>query len=176
MKPKDQKKGTWIPGMFKSGDRISLLCQWKHCLLGDLKSNLLFLINDIYVCTMQLFNFTYIIGEPSRVTEHRSTLIDPVILLILWIVFIPVSLRIPRNVSEHYLSFWKVLFQWCEIWLYYKIDSDKFCFEDVDDMCKKVTKHFFNNARECTPTKLITLRWFTKEERKEYECKTYYER
>ena len=66
------------------------------------------------------------------------------------------------------------------------MDSDKFVtkineidwedklggFEDVDDMCEEFTKQFLNVARECIPTKHVTVRskdksWFTSELRKE---------
>ena len=45
-------------------------------------------------------------------------------------------------------------------------------FQDIDDMCNQFTKTFLELARECIPTKTITVRyndkpWFTSEMRKE---------
>jgi hypothetical protein len=57
-------------------------------------------------------------------------------------------------------------FKWV-VWLYDKVDKQKFIekleivdwitllcqFNDVDDMCNKFTKTYFELARECIPTK-----------------------
>ena len=49
-------------------------------IIGDLNSDLLTTNNNKLLDIMNLFNFTNVIKHPTRVTEHSSTLLDPLIL------------------------------------------------------------------------------------------------
>ena len=86
-------------------------------------------------------------------------------------------LKIPSEISDHDAS---VAFSRCpksvagsfkrEVWLYDKVDKHKFiekllvdwitllC-DDVDDMCNQFTKTFLELARDCIPTKTVTVRY-----------------
>jgi hypothetical protein len=73
-----------------------------------------------------------------------------------------------------------------EVWLYERTDNEKFASkldtvdwnsllsdsEDVDEMCNTFTETFLRIARECIPTKMVTVRnsdrpWFNSEFRRE---------
>ena len=111
-----------------------------------------------------------------------------------WTVFFSDVFNIPREVSDHDAP---VAFIECpvsssqrsykrEIWYYDQIDKEKFnqrlldtnwnniLSEDqsVDELCEIFTTTFLNFARECIPTKLVTVRnndkpWFNGELRRE---------
>ena len=73
-------------------------------------------------------------------------------------------LRCPKSVAGSFKR---------EVWLYDKVDRQKniekletvdwktlLCqFEDVDDMCNQFTKTFIELARDCIPTRTITVRY-----------------
>jgi hypothetical protein len=48
-------------------------------LTGDLNSDLFSSRNSKFIDTMNLFNLTNVIEKPTRITEHSSTLLDPII-------------------------------------------------------------------------------------------------
>ena len=49
-------------------------------LTGDLNSNLFSSRNNKLIDTMNLLNLTNVIEKPTRITEHSSTLLDPIII------------------------------------------------------------------------------------------------
>ena len=49
-------------------------------LTGDLNSDLFSSRNNKLIDTMNLFNLTNVIEKPTRITEHSSTLLDPIII------------------------------------------------------------------------------------------------
>jgi hypothetical protein len=155
-------------------------------ILGDLNSDLFIANNNKLIETMMLFNLVNIISKPTRITAH--IIISDTMNYIYSDV-----LKIPSEISDHDAS---VTFLQCpksaagsfkrEVWLYDTVDKQKFIekleivdwrillcqFEDVDDMCNQFTKTFLELARECIPTKTVTVRyndrpWFTSEIRKE---------
>jgi hypothetical protein len=109
-------------------------------------------------------NYIYsdVLKVPSEISDHDASV---------------AFLRCPKSIAGS--------FKW-EVWLYDKVDKQKFIekleivdwrsllcqFEDVDDMCNQFTKTFLELARECIPTKTVTVRyndrlWFTSEIRNE---------
>jgi hypothetical protein len=49
-------------------------------LTGDLNSDLFSSRNNKLIDTMNLFNLTNVFEKPTRITEHSSTLLDPIII------------------------------------------------------------------------------------------------
>ena len=101
--------------------------------LGDLNSDLLIEHNNKLLYTMQVFNFKNIINKPTRVTDHSSTLLDPIIISDTMECLYSDVLKLPSNISDHDAS---VAFIKCprgkshcfkrKIWLYDKMDVNKF--------------------------------------------------
>ena len=162
-------------------------------ILGDLNSDLFIANNNKLIETMMLFNLINIISKPTRITAHSNTLLDSIIISDTTNYIYSDVLKIPLEISDHDAS---VDFLRCqksvagsfkrEVWLYDRVDKICFIekleivdwrtllcqFQDVDDMCNPFTKTFLELARECIPTKTITVRyndkpWFTSEMRKE---------
>ena len=52
-------------------------------ILGDLNSDLFIANNNKLTETMMLFNLVNIISNPTRITGHSNTLLDPIIIMIL---------------------------------------------------------------------------------------------
>ena len=129
-----------------------------------------------------LFNLVNIISKPTRITDHSNTLLDPIIISDIMNYIYSDVLKIPSEIktSDHDAS---VAFLRCpksvagsfkrEVWLYDKVDGQNIIekleivdwrtllcqFEDVDDMCNQFTKTFLELARECIPTRTITVRY-----------------
>lgn len=166
-------------------------------ILGDLNSDLLIEHNNKLLYTMQVFNFKNIINKPTRVTDHSSTLLDPIIISDTMECLYSDVLKLPSNISDHDAS---VAFIKCprgkshcfkrKIWLYDKMDVNKFSNKiegtdwhellgndtNVDDMCVIFTKFFLEIAKDCIPTKIITVRnndkpWFNHTLRKEIRAR-----
>jgi hypothetical protein len=161
-------------------------------LTGDLNSDLFSSRNNKLIDTMNLFNLTNFIEKPTRITEHSSTLLDPIISDYVHYSYSDV-LKVPSDISDDDASiiciecpkFQTRSFQ-REIWLYERTDhvnlSNKLDtvdwnallsdLEDVDEMCNTFTETFLRVARECIPTKMVTMRntdrpWFNSELRRE---------
>ena len=173
---------------------LGLQVNGKIVVTGDLNSDLFTTNNNRLIDTITLFNLYNTIEKPTRITDHSSTLLDPIIISDdLNCIFSDVF-NIPREVSDHDAP---VAFIECpvsssqrsykrEIWYYDQIDKEKFnqrlldtnwnniLSEDqsVDELCEIFTTTFLNFARECIPTKLVTVRnndkpWFNGELRRE---------
>ena len=82
-----------------------------------------------------------------------------------------------------------------EVWLFERTDNEKFASkldtvdwnallsdsQDVDEMCNTFTETFLRVARECIPTKIVTIRnsdrpWFNKGNNKITELRTILQR
>jgi hypothetical protein len=161
--------------------------------LGDFNSDLFIANNNKLIETMMLFSLVNIISKPTRITEHSNNLLDPIIISDTMNYIYSDVLKIPSEISDHDASV--AFLQWPksvvgsfkrEVWLYDQVDQQKcidklemvdwitlLCqFDDIDDMCNQFTKTFLELARECIPTKTVTVRlgdkpWFTSEIRKE---------
>ena len=139
---------------------------------------------------MNLFNLTNVIEKPTRITEHSSTLLDPIIISDSVHYSYSDVLKVPSDISDHDAS---IIFIECpkfqisfQRWLYERTDHGIFSskldtvdwiallsdLEDVDEMCNTFTETFLRVARECIPTKMVTVRnsdrpWFNSELRRE---------
>ena len=159
----------------------------------DINSGLFKINNNKLIDTMNMFNFRNIIDKPTRVTDHSSTLLDPIIISDTVNFLYSDVLKIPSEISDHdapvvFIEFPNIKCRSFkrEIWLYDKTDKEKFLdeldavdwnallsdLEDVDEICEKFTETFLKIARECIPTKYVTVRnndrpWFTNELRRE---------
>ena len=123
-------------------------------LTGDLNSDLFSSRNNKLIDTMNLFNLTNVIEKPTRITEHSSTLLDPIISDYVHYSYSDV-LKVPSDFSDDDASiiciecpnFQTRSFQ-REIWLYERTDHDNLSskldtidwnallsdLEDVDEM------------------------------------------
>jgi hypothetical protein len=162
-------------------------------LTGDLNSDLFSSRNNKFIDTMNLFNLANVIEKPTRITEHSSTLLDPIIISDSVHYSYSDVLKIPSDISDHdasiffieYPKFQTRSFQ-RKVWLYERTDYENFSskldtvdwnallsdLEDVDEMCNTFTETFLRVARECIPTKMVTVRnsdrpWFNSELRRE---------
>jgi hypothetical protein len=150
-------------------------------LTGDLNSDLFTSHNNKLIDTMNLFNFTNVIEKPTRVTEHSTTLLDPIIISDSIHYSFSDVLKVPSDISDHDAS---IIFIECpkfqttcrsfhrEVWLYERTDNEKFASkldtvdwnallsdsEDVDEMSNTFTETFLRVARESIPTKMVTVR------------------
>ena len=70
-------------------------------LTGDLNSDLFTSHNNKLIDTMNLFNLTNIIEKPTRVTEHSSTLFDPIIISDSIHYSFSDVLKVPYDISDH---------------------------------------------------------------------------
>ncbi|XP_071177655.1 uncharacterized protein [Mytilus edulis] len=160
---------------------------------GDLNSDLFNVNNNKLIDTMDLFNLRNVIDKATRVTDKSSTLLDPIIISDCMSYYLSDVLDIPSNISDHNAA---VIFLECpssmsrtfkrEVWIYDKMDKDKFLKKmnetdwyallpddkDVNELCEIFTVTFLNIARECIPTKQVTIRkndkpWFNSELRRE---------
>ena len=136
---------------------------------------------------MHLLNLTSVIEKPTRVTEHSSTLLDPIIISDSVHYSFSDVLKVPSDISDHDAS---INFIECpklqtryfqrEVWLYERTDNENTVdwnallsdLEDVDEMCSTFTEAFLIVARECIPTKMVTVRnndrpWLNSELRRE---------
>ena len=78
---------------------------------------------------MNLFNLTNVIEKPTRVTEHSSTLLDPIIISDYMHYSFSDVLKVPSDISDHDAS---IIFKECpkfqtisfqrEVWLYEQTD------------------------------------------------------
>ena len=160
---------------------------------GDLNSDLFSTNNNKLIDLMNNFNLGNVIDKPTRVKNHSSTLLDPIILSDNLKCAYSDVLNIPQNISDYHAAIamidcpkrkWFTLVR--EIWQYDKIDKEKFVKQldeinwndiletlpDVDDMCEEFTKTVLKIAWDCVPIKEITIRendkpWFNNILRKE---------
>jgi hypothetical protein len=79
---------------------------------------------------MNLFNLTNVIEKPTRVTEHNSTLLDPIIISDSTYYSFSDVLKIPSDISDHDASIFFLdgsIFQTRsfqrEVWLYERNDN-----------------------------------------------------
>ena len=70
-------------------------------LTGDLNSDLFTSHNNKLIDTMNLFNLTNVIEKPTRVTEHSSTLLDPIIISDSIHYSFSDVLKVPSDISDH---------------------------------------------------------------------------
>ena len=73
-------------------------------LTGDLNSDLFISHNNKLIDTIDLFNFTNVIEKPTRVTEHSSTLLDPIIISESTHYSFSDVLKVPSDISDHNAS------------------------------------------------------------------------
>ena len=161
-------------------------------ILGDMNCDLLGPENNKLKETMNIYNLTNVIDKPTRVTDRSRTLLDPI--LISDTLSAPYSdvLSVPNTISDHDAA---VAFLECpregfrsfqrEVWIYDRADTTKFTEKienmnwddlfldkNIDDMCNIFTSSVIDIAKECIPSKLVTIRgndkpWFTSQLRKE---------
>ena len=158
-------------------------------LTGDLNSDLFSSRNNKLIDTMNMLNLTNVIEKPTRITEHSSTLLDPIIISDSVHYSYSDVLKVPSDISDHDAS---IIFIECpkfqtrsfqrEVWLYEQTDHENCSskldtvdwnallsdLEDVDEMCNTFTETFLRVATECIPTKMVTIRdsdrpWFNSE-------------
>jgi hypothetical protein len=67
-------------------------------LTDDMNSDLFTSHNNKFIDTMNLFNLTNVIEKPTRITEHSSTLLDPII--ISDSVHYSDVLKVPSDISD----------------------------------------------------------------------------
>ena len=123
-----------------------------------------------------------------------STLLDPIIISDSIHYSFSHVLKVPSDISDYNNA--SIIFIECpkfqtrsfqrEVWLYELTDNEKFASKldtvdwnallsdskDVDEMCNTFTETFLKVARECIPTKIVTIRnsdrpWFNSELRRE---------
>jgi hypothetical protein len=138
---------------------------------------------------MTTFNFRNVIVKPTRL----NNLLDPIIISDTMTPLYSDVFKLPSEISDHDAA---VAFLECpkmtscsftrEIWQYENIDLELFnnkmneinwnekidILDDVDDMVEEFTKLLLDIARQCIPTKTITVRdydkpWFNNDIRKE---------
>lgn len=142
---------------------------------------------------MNSYNLTNVVEKPTRVTDRSGTLLDPVLISdTLSSVFDDV-LQVSQLTSDHDAP---IVFLDCpiitkrkykrEVWLYERMDRDKISEklqeadwntllsdkQNIDEMSGKFNATFLKIARECIPTKQVTVRtrekpWFNNDMRKE---------
>jgi hypothetical protein len=136
---------------------------------------------------MTTFNFRNVILKPTRL----NNLSDPIIISDTMTPLYSDVFKLPSEISIQQLLFSKCPTSTScsftrEIWQYENIDLELFnnkmnkinwnekigILDDVDDMVEELTKLFLDIARQCIPTKPITVRdydkpWFNNEIRKE---------
>ena len=158
---------------------------------GDLNSDLFKVNNNKLLEIMNTFYLQNVIEKATRVTEQTSTLLDPIILSDTVSCVYADVLKIPNEINDHDASFIECPLATPssfkrEVWLYDKTDVTSFrdklnhtdwnallnSLDDVDEMRDIFTSAFLQIARDCIPTKLVTVRnydkpWFTSELRKE---------
>jgi hypothetical protein len=101
-------------------------------LTGDLNSDLFTSHNNKLIDTINLSNLTNVIEKPTRVTEHSSTLLDPIIISDFIHYSFSDILKVPSDISDHDASiiliecpkFQTRSFQ-REVWLYERTDNEK---------------------------------------------------
>lgn len=162
-------------------------------LTGDFNSDLFTKSNNRLIDLMTNLNLENIINKPTRVTNTSSTLLDPILLSDTMKYQLSDVLNVPPEISDHRAP---VVVIQCpntrchsfkrEVWIYDKANKERMAdeldkiewnellsdLEGVDEMCEKFMKIFMKIARECIPTKRVTVRnndkpWFTNELRKE---------
>ena len=101
-------------------------------LTGDLNSDLFSSRNNKLIDTMNLFNLTNVIEKPTRITEHSSTLLDPIIISDSVHYSYSDVLKVLSDISDHDAS---IMFIECpnfqtrsfqrELWLYERTNNEK---------------------------------------------------
>ena len=100
-------------------------------LTGDLNSDLFSSRNNKLIDTMNFLNLTNVIEKPTRITEHSSTLLDPIIISDSVHYSYSDVLKVPSDISDHDAS---IIFIECpkfqtrsfqrEVWLYERADHE----------------------------------------------------
>ena len=160
---------------------------------GDLNCDLFNPVNNKLNDVISTFNLYNVINKATRTTDHSCTLLDPIIITDTMRCLYSDVLHVPSEMSDHDAAIAFIETPEAsprsfkrEVWLYDKTDIVKFSelldntdwsallsdLDDVDEMCTTFTSTFLQIARECIPTKEITVRendkpWFTSELRKE---------
>ena len=159
-------------------------------LLGDLNENLLN-ENLAHLKNIMLINdLRNIIDTPTRITEHSSTLIDPIIVSNNVDFYRSGCYDVKESVSDHRVTFifLKSSHESHEclkrkVWYYNRADFgrlneliekenwDFIDFLTVDDSCNKFTEILLNYMSDCIPSKDVTIRpndkpWYDSELRR----------
>lgn len=165
---------------------------------GDINVNLLNELNNHPLKDiMNTFNLSNTIKEPTRPGTRSNTLLDPVIITDTISCISSSVLDIDRSYSDHNASVCHISIPHTlknvykrDVWLYKKGDYDKFnrlilecdwanllhsC-QNVDLACEAFTTKFIQFAKQCIPTKTITVRpndkpWMSSELRKEIKIR-----
>ena len=135
-------------------------------------------LNDI----MQLYNLTNLVREPTRIDiiSGIETLLDPVLVSDDCDCRFVDVIDIDKTISDHkatklYLKIPDVIHKSYQrlVWIYKKGDFVKFnnlisqfdwykllsnCTQNINMMCVRFTEKYLEFARECIPTKTITIR------------------
>jgi hypothetical protein len=116
-------------------------------LTGDLNSDLFTSHNNKLIDTMNLFNLTNIIEKPTRVTEHNSTLFDPIIISDSIHYSFSGVLKIPSDISDHGASIICIDGPMLQTRSFRR----EVCYanEMTMKMCNTFTETFLRVAREC---------------------------
>ena len=146
-------------------------------LLGDLNETL---FNDSLMNLRNVFfinNLENVITEPTRVTQHSSTLIDPILVSNDLHTYNAGCIHVDSSISDHRATFTYIKFEFfchpCttkEVWLYNKgdfnrlnelISSECWMFIDsltVDEACDRFTTTLLRLMSECIPSKEVIIR------------------
>ena len=135
-------------------------------------------------------NLESVITEPTRVTQHSSTLIDPILVSTYVHTYNAGCIHVDSNISDHRATFTYIKFEFfchpCttkKVWLYNKgdfnrlnelISSECWMFIDsltVDEACDRFTTTLLRLMSECIPSKEVIIRpndkpWFDSEIRR----------
>ena len=164
---------------------------------GDINVNMLSVNRHPLKDILIKFSLTNTITEPTRVGQTCNTLLDPIILSDSLSFTYSSVIDVLRSMSDHNACVTYVTvpvrnnksFQ-REVWIYKKGDFDTFnrliseydwsnLFNNcvtVDEACEKFTSTFLSMAKQCIPSKLISVRyndkpWITSEVRKEIKIR-----
>ena len=150
-------------------------------------------LNDI----MQRFNLINTIDEPTRIGQTSNTLLDPILISQALSLNNSSVIETDRHISDHnacvsYLNIVSNLNSSFkrEIWIYKKGDYEKYnklisefdweCLlqnsRNVEEACDNFTTEYLTMAKECIPSRLITIRptdkpWMNSELRREIKIR-----
>lgn len=156
---------------------------------GDLNVDLLHEKNHVLNDIIQLYNLTNLVKEPTRIDiiSGIETLLDPVLVSDDCDCRFVEVIDIDKTISDHkatklYLKIPDVIHKSYQrlVWIYKKGDFVKLnnlisqfdwykllsnCTQNINMMCVRFTEKYLEFARECIPTKTITIRdrdkpWF----------------
>lgn len=158
---------------------LALDCTSNVILLGDLNIDFL-KAPPRYVADMfRVYNLTNVITEPTRITSHSSTLLDPIIVSDTSFVLDSGVLTIDKSISDHCITFATLMFSThyksCfkrHVWNYKNADFDLLGSllsdfdwlnhlddtSNADEACEMFTSVFMSFVDRCVPSKEVLIR------------------